>query len=159
MHYKQVLERLCKHHPPSHADFRDCRGESLGGGVSRGYCVPRGADALFRTWSNIFCPILVFHVKKAVMITMASLFPPLLHAFSPSILPGLVQRTLEKLYLESAPYRKLSSTSMVETHITSPWMGHRKQLVINTIPHCCGAFVSISPVLTLNLHEKPMRQW
>uniref|UniRef100_A0A7N9CZU2 FERM, ARHGEF and pleckstrin domain-containing protein 1 n=1 Tax=Macaca fascicularis TaxID=9541 RepID=A0A7N9CZU2_MACFA len=25
MHYKQVLERLCKHHPPSHADFRDCR--------------------------------------------------------------------------------------------------------------------------------------
>ena len=27
MHYKQVLERLCKHYPPSHADFRDCRGE------------------------------------------------------------------------------------------------------------------------------------
>lgn len=27
MHYKQVLERLCKHHPPSHSDFRDCRGE------------------------------------------------------------------------------------------------------------------------------------
>uniref|UniRef100_K7ASQ3 FERM, ARHGEF and pleckstrin domain-containing protein 1 n=1 Tax=Pan troglodytes TaxID=9598 RepID=K7ASQ3_PANTR len=25
MHYKQVLERLCKPHPPSHADFRDCR--------------------------------------------------------------------------------------------------------------------------------------
>ncbi|XP_023477518.2 FERM, ARHGEF and pleckstrin domain-containing protein 1 isoform X1 [Equus caballus] len=25
MHYKQVLERLCKHHPPSHMDFRDCR--------------------------------------------------------------------------------------------------------------------------------------
>ncbi|XP_063103028.1 FERM, ARHGEF and pleckstrin domain-containing protein 1 isoform X2 [Cavia porcellus] len=25
MHYKQVLERLCKHHSPSHADFRDCR--------------------------------------------------------------------------------------------------------------------------------------
>ncbi|XP_045042657.2 FERM, ARHGEF and pleckstrin domain-containing protein 1 isoform X2 [Desmodus rotundus] len=25
MHYKQVLERLCKHHPPNHADFRDCR--------------------------------------------------------------------------------------------------------------------------------------
>nr|XP_025730777.1 FERM, ARHGEF and pleckstrin domain-containing protein 1 [Callorhinus ursinus] len=25
MHYKQVLERLCKHHPPHHADFRDCR--------------------------------------------------------------------------------------------------------------------------------------
>ncbi|XP_004447833.1 FERM, ARHGEF and pleckstrin domain-containing protein 1 isoform X3 [Dasypus novemcinctus] len=25
MHYKQILERLCKHHPPSHADFRDCR--------------------------------------------------------------------------------------------------------------------------------------
>ncbi|KAB0344792.1 hypothetical protein FD754_021718, partial [Muntiacus muntjak] len=25
MHYKQVLERLCKHYPPSHADFRDCR--------------------------------------------------------------------------------------------------------------------------------------
>lgn len=27
MHYKQVLERLCKHHPPNHADFRDCRGK------------------------------------------------------------------------------------------------------------------------------------
>lgn len=27
MHYKQVLERLCKHYPPSHSDFRDCRGE------------------------------------------------------------------------------------------------------------------------------------
>ncbi|XP_032133413.1 FERM, ARHGEF and pleckstrin domain-containing protein 1 isoform X3 [Sapajus apella] len=25
MHYKQVLERLCKHYPPSHHDFRDCR--------------------------------------------------------------------------------------------------------------------------------------
>ncbi|XP_053521328.1 FERM, ARHGEF and pleckstrin domain-containing protein 1 [Artibeus jamaicensis] len=25
MHYKQVLERLCKHQPPSHNDFRDCR--------------------------------------------------------------------------------------------------------------------------------------
>ncbi|XP_036901958.1 FERM, ARHGEF and pleckstrin domain-containing protein 1 [Sturnira hondurensis] len=25
MHYKQVLERLCKHQPPSHTDFRDCR--------------------------------------------------------------------------------------------------------------------------------------
>ncbi|KAM6178671.1 FERM, ARHGEF and pleckstrin domain-containing protein 1 isoform 1-T1 [Rhynchocyon petersi] len=25
MHYKQILERLCKHHPPSHTDFRDCR--------------------------------------------------------------------------------------------------------------------------------------
>lgn len=25
MHYKQVLERLCKHHPPGDADFRDCR--------------------------------------------------------------------------------------------------------------------------------------
>ncbi|XP_046310727.1 FERM, ARHGEF and pleckstrin domain-containing protein 1 isoform X4 [Marmota monax] len=25
MHYQQVLERLCKHHAPSHADFRDCR--------------------------------------------------------------------------------------------------------------------------------------
>ncbi|XP_004704331.1 FERM, ARHGEF and pleckstrin domain-containing protein 1 [Echinops telfairi] len=25
MHYKQILERLCKHHPPNHTDFRDCR--------------------------------------------------------------------------------------------------------------------------------------
>ncbi|XP_037656418.1 FERM, ARHGEF and pleckstrin domain-containing protein 1 [Choloepus didactylus] len=25
VHYKQILERLCKHHPPSHTDFRDCR--------------------------------------------------------------------------------------------------------------------------------------
>lgn len=27
MHYKQVLERLCKYHSPNHVDFRDCRGE------------------------------------------------------------------------------------------------------------------------------------
>ncbi|KAG7463762.1 hypothetical protein MATL_G00180090 [Megalops atlanticus] len=25
MHYKQILERLCKHYPATHADFRDCR--------------------------------------------------------------------------------------------------------------------------------------
>ncbi|XP_058526500.1 FERM, ARHGEF and pleckstrin domain-containing protein 1 [Ochotona princeps] len=25
MHYKQVLERLCKYHSPNHVDFRDCR--------------------------------------------------------------------------------------------------------------------------------------
>ncbi|XP_051882737.1 FERM, ARHGEF and pleckstrin domain-containing protein 1 isoform X1 [Pristis pectinata] len=25
MHYKQILERLCKHYPPSHTDFRDSR--------------------------------------------------------------------------------------------------------------------------------------
>uniref|UniRef100_A0A9J7Y557 FERM, ARHGEF and pleckstrin domain-containing protein 1 n=1 Tax=Cyprinus carpio carpio TaxID=630221 RepID=A0A9J7Y557_CYPCA len=25
MHYKQILERLCKHYPPTHADFRDSR--------------------------------------------------------------------------------------------------------------------------------------
>ncbi|XP_032170954.1 FERM, ARHGEF and pleckstrin domain-containing protein 1 isoform X2 [Mustela erminea] len=25
VHYKRLLERLCKHHPPHHADFRDCR--------------------------------------------------------------------------------------------------------------------------------------
>ncbi|XP_041933755.1 FERM, ARHGEF and pleckstrin domain-containing protein 1 isoform X1 [Alosa sapidissima] len=25
LHYKQILERLCKHYPPTHADFRDCR--------------------------------------------------------------------------------------------------------------------------------------
>ena len=25
-HYKQILERLCKHYPPTHGDFRDCRG-------------------------------------------------------------------------------------------------------------------------------------
>lgn len=29
MHYKQVLERLCKDNPPNEADFRDCRGEQL----------------------------------------------------------------------------------------------------------------------------------
>lgn len=41
MHYKQVLERLCKHHPPSHADFRDCRGEQGAGpaGVRVGGCL------------------------------------------------------------------------------------------------------------------------
>ncbi|OXB79920.1 UNVERIFIED_CONTAM: hypothetical protein H355_000950 [Colinus virginianus] len=25
MHYKQIMERLCKHYPPNHADFRDSR--------------------------------------------------------------------------------------------------------------------------------------
>ncbi|OWK62900.1 FERM, RhoGEF and pleckstrin domain-containing protein 1 [Lonchura striata] len=25
MHYKQIMERLCKHYPPSHTDFRDSR--------------------------------------------------------------------------------------------------------------------------------------
>uniref|UniRef100_A0A8C7IQT2 FERM, ARHGEF and pleckstrin domain-containing protein 1 n=1 Tax=Oncorhynchus kisutch TaxID=8019 RepID=A0A8C7IQT2_ONCKI len=25
LHYKQILERLCKHYPPTHVDFRDCR--------------------------------------------------------------------------------------------------------------------------------------
>ncbi|XP_034042018.1 FERM, ARHGEF and pleckstrin domain-containing protein 1 [Thalassophryne amazonica] len=25
IHYKQILERLCKHYPPTHVDFRDCR--------------------------------------------------------------------------------------------------------------------------------------
>lgn len=30
MHYKQILERLCKHYPPSHVDFRDSRGEATG---------------------------------------------------------------------------------------------------------------------------------
>uniref|UniRef100_A0A668A9C1 FERM, ARHGEF and pleckstrin domain-containing protein 1 n=1 Tax=Myripristis murdjan TaxID=586833 RepID=A0A668A9C1_9TELE len=29
MHYKQILERLCKHYPPTHVDFRDCRGTAL----------------------------------------------------------------------------------------------------------------------------------
>uniref|UniRef100_A0A8C5AIJ4 FERM, ARHGEF and pleckstrin domain-containing protein 1 n=1 Tax=Gadus morhua TaxID=8049 RepID=A0A8C5AIJ4_GADMO len=24
-HYKQILERFCKHYPPTHGDFRDCR--------------------------------------------------------------------------------------------------------------------------------------
>ncbi|MEQ2178973.1 hypothetical protein GOODEAATRI_019735 [Goodea atripinnis] len=26
IHYKQILERLCKHYPATHMDFRDCRG-------------------------------------------------------------------------------------------------------------------------------------
>lgn len=28
LHYKLILERLCKHYPPTHDDFRDCRGTS-----------------------------------------------------------------------------------------------------------------------------------
>lgn len=27
MHYKQIMERLCKYYPPNHVDFRDSRGE------------------------------------------------------------------------------------------------------------------------------------
>lgn len=27
MHYKQIMERLCKHYPPNHVDFRDSRGK------------------------------------------------------------------------------------------------------------------------------------
>ena len=51
MHYKQVLERLCKHYPPSHTDFRDCRGEwgcVLGAGRRRclGLCPKPGRHAL-----------------------------------------------------------------------------------------------------------------
>lgn len=29
LHYKLILERLCKHYPPTHDDFRDCRGTAL----------------------------------------------------------------------------------------------------------------------------------
>lgn len=72
MHYKQVLERLCKHHPPSHADFRDCRGERRVGTASPAErwgsagqepcgTVPQAFTALlFSTWSNIFCFLLIF---------------------------------------------------------------------------------------------------
>ena len=49
MHYKQVLERLCKHHPPSHADFRDCRGERgagpAAGSQRRGLAITWGGGA------------------------------------------------------------------------------------------------------------------
>uniref|UniRef100_A0A671XVZ5 FERM, ARHGEF and pleckstrin domain-containing protein 1 n=1 Tax=Sparus aurata TaxID=8175 RepID=A0A671XVZ5_SPAAU len=31
LHYKLILERLCKHYPPTHDDFRDCRGTALVG--------------------------------------------------------------------------------------------------------------------------------
>lgn len=47
MHYKQVLERLCKHHPPHHADFRDCRGEP-----GRGDRTPRAGPS----WSRLPLP-------------------------------------------------------------------------------------------------------
>lgn len=29
VHYKQILERLCKHYPATHVDFRDCRGTTI----------------------------------------------------------------------------------------------------------------------------------
>ena len=29
IHYKQILERLCKHYPATHVDFRDSRGTAL----------------------------------------------------------------------------------------------------------------------------------
>lgn len=29
VHYKQILERLCKHYAATHADFRDCRGTAF----------------------------------------------------------------------------------------------------------------------------------
>lgn len=29
IHYKQILEHLCKHYPATHVDFRDCRGTPL----------------------------------------------------------------------------------------------------------------------------------
>lgn len=53
MHYKQVLERLCKHHPPHHADFRDCRGEPAGCGgwrqdtAGRAFVVPPSLTLVF----------------------------------------------------------------------------------------------------------------
>lgn len=35
LHYKLILERLCKHYPPTHDDFRDCRGTRVSSVVSR----------------------------------------------------------------------------------------------------------------------------
>lgn len=29
MHYKLILERLCKHYAPQHRDFDDCEGDSV----------------------------------------------------------------------------------------------------------------------------------
>jgi FERM/RhoGEF/pleckstrin domain-containing protein 1 len=44
MHYKHVLERLCKHHPPNHADFRDCRGRDAGARSHSRMLGPLGAS-------------------------------------------------------------------------------------------------------------------
>lgn len=49
MHYKQVLERLCKHHPPSHADFRDCRGKDA--------CARDPTSARARARCRMLCPL------------------------------------------------------------------------------------------------------
>lgn len=34
MHYKQIMERLCKHYPPNHGDFRDSRGKCINSSCS-----------------------------------------------------------------------------------------------------------------------------
>lgn len=55
MHYKQILERLCKHYPPTHVDFRDCRGTALT------HCMPVFKEVYHnslqcRMVSNGLCP-------------------------------------------------------------------------------------------------------
>lgn len=50
IHYKQILERLCKHYPATHVDFRDCRGAAL------------KPEALF-SWINLpVCSTLILYL-------------------------------------------------------------------------------------------------
>lgn len=41
MHYKQILQRLCKHYPATHGDFRDSRGTVRAGSHKRVLTGPR----------------------------------------------------------------------------------------------------------------------
>lgn len=108
MHYKQVLERLCKDNPPNEADFRDCRGEPggtagpalqgalLGPGsvaVSQVFTVPQGRHRSPVPGQGL--PVIPFH---KVRIAKDSLFLPPWHVFPPLTVGGLVQRTLEALH-------------------------------------------------------------
>lgn len=123
MHYKQVLERLCKHHPPSHADFRDCRGEC---GLA-GTLWPQGswsweADRLFRTWSNIF-------------------FSVPLPAFSPSILENSAENPGDAP-LSISPFQRAFLSLRGGTSPRLPWVGPRKRHTINIAAHRCSVFTS-----------------
>lgn len=50
--YKQILERLCKHYPGTHGDFRDCRGR-------RWWCWSDEGDGRTNMWWLMCCCVFV----------------------------------------------------------------------------------------------------
>lgn len=48
MHYKLILERLCKHYSPAHSDLDDCRGEWRPGGEP----LPKSCASIQWQWGS-----------------------------------------------------------------------------------------------------------